>query len=599
MPTADRSCLLPERRFGGGRILRCLMITLRLGAVASGANAGLFQSYLDPKIKQQPVSQVAGIGETATFKVVMETEPEQKYIDRGYRYYDSTFQWIKDGARVEGATTTTLTIKHAQPSDAGVYFLALNWERNRATSAIVTLAVVASAPPAIAAHPTGGTFQRDQSVTLRVVASGAPAPRFQWFKDGRELAGATADSLTFSRVQTADTGSYEARVANPFGTLQSRSAVITVIDPLVTGGPGAPGIVSEPQSLVVRAGEPATFDVSAVGAGVTYQWFRHGVALAGATTPVLTFANAAVADMGCYSVRASNAAGTTESQCVALAVVSSGSSRVVNLSARGYVPREGNLTVGFSLRGEGPKSLLLRAAGPALGTMGIDDFLPDPRLAWQAAGVAAVVRTNDNWSDPAEGDGVAAATAAVGALPFAPGSRDAATLAQPAAAEGRTFTLQVTAADSATEGTVLAELYDPEGTEAAVRLAGVSILATVGAGDHVLTPRFTVAGTGPKRLLIRAVGPGLAALGVAGTMSDPELSVTPAGGNTPVARNTDWANNADIRAAAASVGAFALAPDGRDAAVVVSLPPGAYTVAVTGAGGSSGLVLLEIYDLDP
>lgn len=596
MPALTRPCPRIARFAPAGG---CLLLALSAGAVGLAAQVAGIPYYLEPKIKQQPVSQVVGIGETATFKVIMETEPDPKPIDRQYRYYDSTFQWIRNGERVEGATTTTLTIRNARPADAGVYYLAINWNRDRVTSAVVTLAVVASAPPAIAAQPVGGAFPRDQSVTLRVFASGAPAPKYQWGKDGREITGATTDSLTLLRLQDADAGSYEVVVSNPQGTLRSRPAVLTVIDPPAVSGPGAPAIVSEPQSLGVRPGEAAAFAVTATGDGVAYQWFRHGIALAGATDPALTFAAVTPADMGCYTVRATNAAGTTESQSVALAVLTGETSRLANLSARGHVPREGNLTLGLFLRGAGPKSLLLRAAGPALGRLGIETFLPDPRLALRAAGATGDLGSNDTWDEGAESATVATATTAAGAFAFAAGSRDAAMVATLDANAGRAFTLQVASTDAATGGVVLAELYDAAGAGDPVRLGGVSILAAVGADDRVLAPGFTIAGPAPKRLLIRAVGPGLTPLGIEGTLADPELSVTPAGCGTPVARNSDWANNAEISAAAAAAGAFPLAPDGRDAAIVMTLPPGGYTVAITGAGGGSGLALLEIYDLDP
>jgi hypothetical protein len=575
------------------------MLVLKISALALGSDAVGSNYYLEPKIKQQPASQVVGTGETATFKVVMETEPDAKPIDRQFRYYDSTFQWIKDGARIEGATTATLTIKNAQPADAGVYYLAINWNRERTTSAIVTLAVVASAPPAIAAHPTGGAFARDQAVTLRVFASGAPAPKFQWYRDGREIPGATADALTFPHVQAADAGAYEVRVANAFGTLRSRSATITVIDPAFPAAPGAPAIVAEPQSLVVRPGQPAEFTVAATGAGVTYQWFRHGVALAGATAPTLAIAEAAGSDMGCYSVRATNSAGSAESQSVALAVSTGTAGRLVNLSARGHVPRGGSLTLGFTLRGAGPASLLLRAAGPALADLGVERFLPDPRLALQAVGHAAALLSNDNWEDGSGRERVAAAATAAGAFAFRPASRDAALVATLTPETGRTFTVQATAADTSTEGVVLSELYDLAGPDDAVRLESVSLLAWAGADERTLAPGFTIAGAAPQRLLIRAVGPGLAAFGVADAMTDPEISVIPAGCTTPVARNSDWANDPAVATASAAAGAFPLAPDGRDAAVVATLPPGGYTLAVSGAGGASGVVLLEIYGLDP
>ncbi len=586
--------------FGGTRAKQCrsTLVALRLCTMAVSAQPTGRVDYAEPRIKQQPVGQMVGIGETAIFKVVMEDDSDPRPIDRQSRIYDPMFQWVKNGSKLEGATTTILTIRNAQPSDAGVYYLAINWSHDRATSAIVTLAVVASAPPAIAAHPTGGAFLQGRSVTLRVFASGFPAPKYQWRKEGREIPGATADSLTFSSLQPADAGRYEVMVSNPFATVQSRSTTLTVLNELSTAKAGAPAIVSEPQSLIVRRGDPAVFEVSAVGAGVTYQWFRDGAALAGATQPVLSLPAVSAADMGCYSVVARNDAGTTESQSVALAVPADEPSHLVNLSARGYVPADGTLTVGFFLRGTGAKTLLLRAAGPALSQRGVEAFLPAPRLTLRAAGFATPWRTNDDWDGGTDRETVAAATATAGAFAFARGSRDAAMLATLDTKDSRAFTLQISPAEPTSAGAVLAELYDCTAGNPAVCLAGVSILAPVGAGERTLSPGFTIAGPSPKKLLIRAIGPGLSAFGADGLMADPELSVTPTTCHTPIARNADWANSAEITTSAAVIGAFPLAPDSHDAAVLLTLPPGGYTVAVTGAGGSAGLVLVEIYDLD-
>jgi hypothetical protein len=111
----------------------------------------------------------------------------------------------------------------------------------------------------------------------------------------------------------------------------------------------------------------------------------------------------------------------------------------------------------------------------------------------------------------------------------------------------------------------------------------------------MLTGGFVVAGQGAKRLLVRAVGPGLAPFGVARPLNDPRLKIVGPGG--VVAESDNWSGT-DVAAAAAASGAFALTPDSRDAALVLALAPGAYTAQVTGVGAAAaGAVLLEIYEL--
>ncbi len=129
------------------------------------------------------------------------------------------------------------------------------------------------------------------------------------------------------------------------------------------------------------------------------------------------------------------------------------------------------------------------------------------------------------------------------------------------------------------------------------RLINVSTRGFVGSGAEALVPGFVIGGAGPRQLLIRAVGPGLAPFGVTGLLNDPQLSVAPLGRAAPVAANDNWGGAPGLIAAFAAVGAFGLPAGSGDAAVVVWLPPGAYTVTVSGVGGATGVALVEIYDM--
>jgi hypothetical protein len=115
---------------------------------------------------------------------------------------------------------------------------------------------------------------------------------------------------------------------------------------------------------------------------------------------------------------------------------------------------------------------------------------------------------------------------------------------------------------------------------------------------QMLIPGFVITGPQAKRVLVRAAGPGLAGFGVSGTLADPRLTVLNQAGAT-VAANDDWssaANLTDLIAVATKVGAFAFTPGSRDAAALLTLEPGAYTVQVRGAADATGVALVEIYD---
>lgn len=130
-------------------------------------------------------------------------------------------------------------------------------------------------------------------------------------------------------------------------------------------------------------------------------------------------------------------------------------------------------------------------------------------------------------------------------------------------------------------------------------LVNVSTRAYVGTGDAVLIGGFYLTGSQPKRILVRGAGPALAAYGVSNALANPRLRVV-ANGN-PVASNDDWGNQpnaTEIANAGAQVSAFPFAGGSADAAVLVTLGPGAYSAIVEGANGASGSGLIEVYDVD-
>lgn len=268
------------------------------------------------------------------------------------------------------------------------------------------------------------------------------------------------------------------------------------------------------------------------------------------------------------------------------------SSRLANLSARGFIATGSELAVGIVSAG-GPKSLLLRAIGPTLGSFGVIGPLATPRLEAIPGDAAVATAVNAGWGGlPA----LATAFSGVGAFPLTASSNDSALLSTH---NGGTMTARVTSAATGGSGIALAEIYDRDPAVVTGRLVNLSVLGSVGTGAQTLVPGFVIAGNTSKLLLIRAVGPGLAPFGVTGVLADPRLTVVAQGATAPVVANDDWADDATLAAAFAAAGAFPLLPDSRDAAVLVRLTPGAYTVTVSGAGESTGRALVEIYDLDP
>ena len=243
------------------------------------------------------------------------------------------------------------------------------------------------------------------------------------------------------------------------------------------------------------------------------------------------------------------------------------------------------MIAGFVINGSAPKDVLIRGVGPTLGEAGVKGALGALRLqVFDRTG--KVIATNDQW-DPS----LAGAFKQVGASSLAAGSRD--TALRLTLAPG-VYTAHVTAVNSP-HGVALAEVYEMDG---ASRLMALSTRARVEADEGVLISGLVVKESS-RRVLIRAVGPGLQAQGVTEFLQDPNVAIINRQGTT-VASNDNWSESDKdglLSKAAASAGAFPLESGSKDAALVAELPAGAYTVHVKGAGGGTGVALLEVYDL--
>ncbi len=267
--------------------------------------------------------------------------------------------------------------------------------------------------------------------------------------------------------------------------------------------------------------------------------------------------------------------------------------RVSNLSTRTQVGTGANATVVGFVVGPGPaKSVLVRAVGPGLSAFGVGGTLGDPRIdLYDASTPPRLVATNDNWTTTSVGGATTFPT--VGAFNLGNNSRDAALVAN---LPPGSYTAQVTGVNNAT-GIALVEVYDVTG---AARLMNLSTRAQVGTGSGILISGLALApGGGTRKILVRAAGPTLGSFGVAGTLANPAIAILDSA-NTQVAANDDWGtgNAAALTAAFAQAGAFAFAANSRDAALIADLEPGKnYSIQVSGVGNTTGVALVEVYDL--
>ena len=261
--------------------------------------------------------------------------------------------------------------------------------------------------------------------------------------------------------------------------------------------------------------------------------------------------------------------------------------RLSNLSTRARVTADNPLLTGFAITGTGDRTVLVRAVGPGLTDFGVTGALEAPLLRLYDA-TGNVLVENTGW---AGAPALTQAAAISGAFPLATGHADSAVLVSLAPGN---YSIQVLDSRSKNGGVALAEIYDVAGGSAS-RLANASSRSSLTAADGVLISGFVITGTTNGSLLVRGVGPALTQFGVTGALADPIVSLYDGTGRM-VANNDNWTATSLV-SSASSVGAFALVAGSKDAALTVTLTPGAYTAQVSGATGTTGGALLEIYEL--
>lgn len=253
-----------------------------------------------------------------------------------------------------------------------------------------------------------------------------------------------------------------------------------------------------------------------------------------------------------------------------------GANRLANISTRAVVGTNANVVIGgFIVTGTQAKEVIVRGIGPSLPLPG---KLLDPSLELRDS-AGALVASNDNWGQSANSaaiaeSGVAPANAGESAILMSlePGSYTA-----------------ILSGVNQTTGTGVVEIYDLDNA-ADSKLANISTRAFVQSGDNVLIGGLIVVGQSGADVIVRAIGPSLT---VPGAMADPTLELRDSDGAL-LASNDNWRSTQQ-----AAIIATGVAPT-RDAesAIVTSFPPGAYTAIVRGANGSSGVAVVEVYQLD-
>jgi hypothetical protein len=571
-----------------------VVITNSAGA-ATSATAALTVTPAAPVVISAPAAPTFAPGATATLSVVASgTAP-------------FTYQWRKAGVAITGnatATTATLSLPGATAADSGSYDVVITNALGSTTSAAIALSITVT-PPApvlwdfvtatpksgLPADVSGGTvIQRNNFGTTATLTPASVSSGYTG-ASGTSNAGAAA---RIGALNLAEAGS--AFFEFTFTPAAGRQLSVTGL----SVGARSTGTGPQAYALFVVNGnaEPALIAsgplannsawalltptflpvVSATASPVTFRLYGfNGVGNANINT-----ANWRIDDL---AVNLTTGTGLSAGDATG--------QRLSNLSSRVRAAAGADVAIaGFTIAGSTPKPVLIRAAGPTLGALGVTGTLTAPKLELLRG--TTVLETNTGWTTATNAAAIANAAANSGAFAFAAGSADSAILTTLAPGGYTAFIGSGVGA----AGVGLIEIYDLSAATPGQNLVNLSTRAVAGTGGDILISGLTIGGTLPKRVLIRAAGPALSAFGLTGVLARPQLTLF--SGNTPVFVNAGWTTALDpvaITAASAQVGAFAFAAGSADAAMIVTLAPGAYTAQVAGVGGTTGLALVEVYEL--
>jgi hypothetical protein len=253
----------------GGECASLGMVTSELAELVIDAPSQIIRS---------PESQVVCQGTSITLSV-------------GVTGVDLRYQWRRNGVAITGATARTYRLDAATIAAAGSYDVVVQSASGETLTS--TAAVVGVNPRAsISGQPADVTVCSGQPARFTIDAAGGDL-RYQWWRGDAPIPGATAASYAVAAASVADSGRYRVVVVGGCGdTVTSTIATLAVNS--------ATAITQHPADRSVSSGTPVTFTVGAAGSGLRYQWYKEGVAIAGATSASYEIASATRADEGRY-----------------------------------------------------------------------------------------------------------------------------------------------------------------------------------------------------------------------------------------------------------------------------------------------------------
>ena len=492
------------------------------------------------------------------------------------------------------------------PSFTGAFQILLQVSdgQNEVESSFNVLVEEANFPPFVTEHPKSTTTLLGGQVSFIVSATANPQPTYQWNFNGIAIEEEIGATLSLENVTLANQGNYSVRITNTEGSVLSQVVSLDVIQPAV--------IEMSPSSQNALVNESVTLSVDAVGSNLGYQWYsgesgNKSNPIDGAvfsvfnTPPLLENASFWVEVFSRDSTDTSIA--SVESDSATIFVSNDRSSvaeRLSNVSLRAQMEDEGpGLVAGFVISGTGTKRILLRALGPSLIGQGISNPVEDISISlFRLVGSSqfSFLGSNQDWWRAENASEIASISELMGAVELGAEAKDAAMLLHlPVGVYGAQLSGTAMGASTA-----LIEIFDVDAVSGnlagAASLSNISMRASVGEGENVVIAGFVVTGTELKQVLVRAVGTELLRQGISNPISNPLLHVFK--GSELVSANDDWNDfGGVVSSVSEQVGAVELAPSSKSSALVLWLTPGIYGALASSSDGSSGIVLIEVYEV--
>jgi uncharacterized repeat protein (TIGR02543 family) len=262
--------------------------------------------------------------------------------------------------------------------------------------------------------------------------------------------------------------------------------------------------------------------------------------------------------------------------------------RLGNISTRGPVLTGNDVMIGgFIIGGSVAKKVLITARGPSLVNFGVTGAIANPKLELFSG--QTKLFDNDNWETQSSAAGGATAVAEIRATGIAPSN--ALESALMVTLNPGAYTAIVSGVNDGT-GVAIVEVFEQDKPE--IPLVNISTRGQVQTVNNVMIGGFIISGDQPKTVLVTARGPSLAPFGITNPLANPKLEIF--SGQTKIFENDDWETQAGGASAVSAIQATNVAPtDSKEAALLITLNPGAYTAIVSGVGAVTGVGIVEVF----